>query len=260
MESAMSFKSVVITAAVLSLFAQPALAAEKVTVFAASSLTNALNAIAAKYQQQTGVETTLSFASSSALARQVSQGAPANIYLSANEKWMDYAQQQGAIAANTRKDIVKNSLVMVAPLSYPQNKVKVSASWDLAKALDGTRLAVGDPNYVPAGIYAKQALEYLGLWKQAQPLLASANNVRSALVLVERGEAQLGIVYKTDAEISKKVKTVYQFPADSHKPIVYPMALVKGNVTPAAKGFYQYLQQPQAAAIFKSYGFDQVTK
>ena len=125
----MSLKSAVITAAVLSLFAQPALAADNVTVFAASSLTNALNAIAAKYQQQTGVETTLSFASSSAVARQVSQGAPANIYLSANEKWMDYAEQQGAIAANTRKDIVRNSLVMVAPLSYPHNNIFFFFLW-----------------------------------------------------------------------------------------------------------------------------------
>ncbi|WP_305817222.1 molybdate ABC transporter substrate-binding protein [Photobacterium leiognathi] len=255
----MSRKLVLATAAVFSLFSISASAADNnITVFAASSLTNALNDIAAKYQQETGVKTTLSFASSSALARQVALGAPANIYLSANEKWMDYVEQQGAVIDNSRVDVLKNSLVMVAPTDYPQNNISLSASWDLSKALDGTRLAVGNPANVPAGRYAKQSLEFMHLWKQAEPLLARANNVRSALVLVERGEAKLGIVYKTDAEISKKVKIVATFPEDSHKPITYPMALVKGNDTPAAKAFYQYLQHDEAKAIFKQYGFGTV--
>ncbi|WP_305458165.1 molybdate ABC transporter substrate-binding protein [Photobacterium leiognathi] len=252
----MSRKLVLATAAVFSLFSISASAADNnITVFAASSLTNALNDIAAKYQQETGVNTTLSFASSSALARQVALGAPANIYLSANEKWMDYVEQQGAVIDNSRVDVLKNSLVMVAPTDYPQNNISLSASWDLSKALEGTRLAVGNPDNVPAGRYAKQSLEFMHLWKQAEPLLARANNVRSALVLVERGEAKLGIVYKTDAEISKKVKIVATFPEDSHKPITYPMALVKGNDTPAVKAFYQYLQHDEAKAIFKQYGF-----
>ncbi|WP_305819194.1 molybdate ABC transporter substrate-binding protein [Photobacterium leiognathi] len=255
----MSRKLVLATAAVFSLFSISASAADNnITVFAASSLTNALNDIAAKYQQETGVKTTLSFASSSALARQVALGAPANIYLSANEKWMDYVEQQGAVIDNSRVDVLKNSLVMVAPTDYPQNNISLSASWDLSKALDGTRLAVGNPANVPAGRYAKQSLEFMHLWKQAEPLLARANNVRSALVLVERGEAKLGIVYKTDAEISKKVKIVATFPEDSHKPITYPMALVKGHDTPAAKAFYQYLQHDEAKAIFKQYGFGTV--
>lgn len=255
----MSRKLVLATAAVFSLFSISASATDNnITVFAASSLTNALNDIAAKYQQETGVKTTLSFASSSALARQVALGAPANIYLSANEKWMDYVEQRGAVIDNSRVDVLKNNLVMVAPTNYPQNNITLTASWDLSKALDGTRLAVGNPDNVPAGRYAKQSLEFLHLWKQAEPLLARANNVRSALVLVERGEAQLGIVYKTDAEISKKVKIVAIFPADSHKPITYPMALVKGNDTPAAKAFYQYLQHDEAKAIFKQYGFGTV--
>ena len=255
----MSRKLVLATAAVFSLFSISASAADNnITVFAASSLTNALNDIAAKYQQETGVKTTLSFASSSALARQVALGAPANIYLSANEKWMDYVEQQSAVIDNSRVDVLKNSLVMVAPTDYPQNNISLSASWDLSKALEGTRLAVGNPDNVPAGRYAKQSLEFMHLWKQAEPLLARANNVRSALVLVERGEAKLGIVYKTDAEISKKVKIVATFPEDSHKPITYPMALVKGNDTPAAKAFYQYLQHDEAKAIFKQYGFGTV--
>ena len=247
------------TAALLSTLSFSSFAADSnITVFAASSLTNALNDIAAKYQKETGVKTTLSFASSSALARQVALGAPANIYLSANEKWMDYVEHQGAVIDNSRVDVLKNSLVMVAPTDYPQNNIKLTASWDLSKALDDTRLAVGNPANVPAGRYAKQSLEYLKLWQQAEPLLAMANNVRSALVLVERGEAKLGIVYKTDAEISKKVKIVATFPAVSHKPITYPMALVKDNATPAAKAFYEYLQHDEAKAIFKQYGFGSV--
>lgn len=246
----------VIIAAMLSSLSFSTMASEQtITVFAASSLTNALKDIAAQYRQQTGVKTTLSFASSSALARQIAQGAPANIYLSANEKWMDYVEQQGVVVDKSRVDLLKNHLVMVAPNDYPQDKVTVNADWDLSAALAGTRLAVGDPAHVPAGRYAKQALEYLQLWSQAKPLLARANNVRSALVLVERGEAALGMVYKTDADVSTKVKIVATLPAQSHQPITYPMALIKGNESQAASQFYAYLQQPDAKAIFNHYGF-----
>ncbi len=136
-------------------------AAEQVTIFAASSLTNAVTELSERYQTQTGVESRLSFASSSALARQISQGAPADIYISANVKWMDYLQTQQVIENDSRKPLLKNSLVVVAPKSYPDPQVQVSAAWDLEKALDGTRMAVGDPNHVPAGRYAKQALEHL---------------------------------------------------------------------------------------------------
>ncbi|UTV30898.1 molybdate ABC transporter substrate-binding protein [Photobacterium atrarenae] len=230
-------------------------AAEKVTVFAAASLTNAMKEVAALYEQQTGTASILSFASSSALARQIAQGAPADIYLSANEKWMDYVEQQKAIEPDSRKALLTNSLVMVAPESYLAEQIEISASWDLTVALQGTRLATGDPNHVPAGMYAKQSLENLGLWPQAMPLLARANNVRSALLLVEREEALLGIVYKTDALVSEKVKIVAELPASSHTPITYPTALVKGQADAAARAYFDFLQSEQAQMIFEKYGF-----
>ncbi|MCW8330002.1 molybdate ABC transporter substrate-binding protein [Photobacterium sp. SDRW27] len=230
-------------------------AAEGVTVFAASSLTNAMNDVAKAYEDQTGVKATLSYASSSALARQIAQGAPADIYLSANEKWMDYVEQQSAVEPSSRKTLLQNSLVLVAPNDYPQDEVKITASWDLGKALQGTRLAMGDPRHVPAGIYAKESLEALGLWEKADRLLARANNVRSALLLVERQEAMLGVVYKTDALISKKVKIVNELPNDSHTPISYPVAIVKDKANKSVDDFYKYLQSDQAQVIFEKYGF-----
>lgn len=230
-------------------------AADKVTVFAASSLTNAMNEVAAVYKEKTGTQSTLSFASSAALARQIAQGAPADIYLSANEKWMDYVEKQQAIEPQSRKSLLKNSLVLVAPDSYPADQIELSASWDLAKALDGTRLATGDPKHVPAGIYAKESLENVGLWQKASPLLAPANNVRSALLLVEKQEALLGIVYKTDALVSNKVKVVAELPDTSHAAITYPVAIVKDKSGEKVNAFYDFLQSEQAREIFEKYGF-----
>ncbi|OAN11700.1 molybdate ABC transporter substrate-binding protein [Photobacterium jeanii] len=232
---------------------------DKVTIFAASSLTNAVTDIAKAYEAQADVTTRLSFASSSALARQIAQGAPADIYISANQKWMSYLSEQQAVESDSVTPLLHNSLVVVAPKSYPEPKIHVSAAWDLEKALDGTRLAVGDPKHVPAGRYAKQSLEHYGLWADALHLLARANNVRSALVLVERGESQLGIVYKTDAQISDKVKIVAQLADDSHLPIQYPMAIVADKATPAVKSYYQFLQSDAAKAIFTKYGFEVVS-
>ncbi|MGF1734669.1 molybdate ABC transporter substrate-binding protein [Photobacterium satsumensis] len=243
----------------LSMLSFSSLAAEKVTVFAASSLTNAMNEVVSAYERETGQKPTVSYASSSALARQIAQGAPADIYLSANEKWMDYLSDQGVIDTSTRKSLLHNSLVMVAPKDYPQQNITLSASWDLSKALDGTRLAVGDPNHVPAGIYTKEALESIGLWQQAERLLARANNVRGALLLVERQEAMLGVVYKTDALISDKVKIVSEFPADSHTAISYPIAMVEGRQNESANGFYHFLNSEEATAIFSEYGFGDVS-
>ena len=252
-----SWKAVVV-AVVISVSSFSTVAAEKVTVFAASSLTNAMNDVVSAYEQKTGEKPTVSYASSSALARQIAQGAPANIYVSANEKWMDYLSDQGVIVPSTRKPLLHNSLVMVAPNDYPQQHITLDDSLDLTKALDGTRLAVGDPNHVPAGIYTKEALENLGLWQQAGRLLARANNVRGALLLVERQEALLGVVYKTDALISKKVKIVSEFPADSHTAISYPVAMVEGRQNESAKAFYDFLNSDEAAAIFSEYGFEDV--
>ncbi|MGF1683868.1 molybdate ABC transporter substrate-binding protein [Photobacterium minamisatsumaniensis] len=233
-------------------------AGERVTVFAAASLTNALNDIADAYKEKTGIKTTLSYASSSALARQISQGAPADIYISANERWMDYVEQQQAVEPESRKALLQNSLVVVAPNDYPQDEVTISASWDIAEALKGTRLAVGDPNHVPAGLYTKESLQYFGLWPQALRLMASASNVRSALLLVERQEAMLGIVYKTDALISNNVKIVAELPPESHTPISYPVAIVKDKSNSKVQGFYSYLLSDEATAIFAHYGFGDV--
>ncbi|MGB7997903.1 MAG: molybdate ABC transporter substrate-binding protein [Photobacterium halotolerans] len=240
----------------LCLFNLPqATAQEKVLVFAASSLTNALNELAESYEHASGNEVVLSFASSSTLARQLAQGAPADLYLSANTKWMDYAAEQKVIHTESRKDLLHNRLVLVTHQSESVNSVPLNGSWDIAKALNGSRLAVGDPNHVPAGIYAKEALESLGLWQQAEPLLARANNVRAALLLVERQEAKFGIVYQTDAQVAQDVKIVAQFPEQSHQPITYPVALTRQAPSKAAQGFYDYLQSSDATKVFERYGF-----
>lgn len=230
-------------------------AQEKVTVFAAASLTNALTEVGQKFDQQNDTQTVFSFASSSTLARQIAQGAPAQVYLSANQKWMDYLIDNEAVNAESKVTLLKNSLVLIAPSSANSAPINIDAKWPLVESLQGGRLAVGDPDHVPAGRYAKQALSYLHLWSQAEPLLARANSVRGALALVERAEAPLGIVYATDASQSDAVALVGTFPADSHKPIEYPLALVDKQPSAGANAFYHYLQSPAAKAIFNQYGF-----
>lgn len=232
-----------------------ALAKEQITVFAAASLTNAMTDIGKQFDQTHDTETRFSFASSSTLARQIAQGAPAEMFLSANQKWMDYLQEQQVIDTASRYTLLHNALVMIAPKSRPLPSVVVDSKLDLATVIGDSRMAVGDPDHVPAGRYAKQALENLGLWSAAEPLLARANNVRAALALVERGEASLGIVYATDALVSTQVKTVAEFPATSHKPIAYPVALTSSQPTAATKALYDYLKTDEAKAIFIKYGF-----
>lgn len=228
---------------------------EKVTVFAAASLTNALQEIANDYQKATGVTIISSFASSSTLARQLTQGAPADVFISADQTWMDFAKNKQAIDEKNRVTLLGNNLVLVAAKSSTVNNVTLDdkTQWKLL-LVDG-RLAVGDPDHVPAGIYAKEALEKLGAWQTVSPLMARANDVRGALALVERGEAPLGIVYGSDAVVSTGVKVVGVFPENSHTPVEYPMAIVTGHETPVVQGFYRYLLSPQAAAVFKRYGF-----
>lgn len=226
-----------------------------ITVFAASSLTNVMQTLAQDYQQQTGITVRVSLASSSTLARQIVQGAPADIYISADDRWMNYVEQQGDLDKASRRTLLTNQLVLVAPITYPKNAIKVNANWSMSSALAGTRLAMGDPAYVPAGIYAQQSLEKLGLWAQAKSQLAPSNNVRSALMLVENGEAMLGIVYKTDALIAKNVKIVATLPDNSHQPITYPVAMVKQHNNATVQGFYRYLQSTQAKKVFQQYGF-----
>ncbi|KAA6047974.1 MULTISPECIES: molybdate ABC transporter substrate-binding protein [Pantoea] len=238
----------------LSLAGQ-AVAADKITVFAAASLTNALQEIATRYQQQSGTEVVSSFASSSTLARQIEQGAPADLFISADQQWMDDAAAKQSIEAETRVTLLGNDLVLIAPKAAGAAPVTISAATNWKNLLQGQRLAVGDPAHVPAGIYAKAALQKLGAWQQLASQLAPASNVRAALALVERNETPYGIVYGSDAVASKGVMVAGRFPADSHPPVEYPMAIVNAHQNAAVTAFWHYLQGPEAAAIFKQYGF-----
>ncbi|QCP58953.1 molybdate ABC transporter substrate-binding protein [Pantoea sp. SO10] len=232
-----------------------AAAAEKITVFAAASLTNALQEIATQYQKKSGVEVVSSFASSSVLARQIDQGAPADLFISADQQWMDDVVAKNSVVSSTRYTLLGNDLVLIAPKSDAAKAVTIDSKTDWKRLLKGERLAVGDPDHVPAGIYAKEALQKLGAWDALSPQLAPANNVRAALALVERNETPYGIVYGSDAVASQKVQVVGRFPEDSHKPVEYPMAIVKEHQNATVKAFYNYLQGPDAAAVFKQYGF-----
>ncbi|WON76029.1 molybdate ABC transporter substrate-binding protein [Serratia sp. UGAL515B_01] len=230
-------------------------AAEKITVFAAASLTNALQEIATEYQKDHDVQVVSSFASSSTLARQIEQGAPADLFISADQQWMDYVIDKQQMVKDTRYTLLGNKLVLIAAKSVHQDKIDVNKKTDWVRLLNGGRLAVGDPDHVPAGLYAKEALQHLGAWTALESQLARANNVRSAMALVEREEAPLGIVYGSDAIASDKVNVVGIFPEESHKPVEYPMAIVKDHHTPAVTAFYSYLKSKEAAAIFERYGF-----
>lgn len=238
----------------LGLASSVSLAAEPVMVFAAASTTNAVTDAILAYQGAGKGKAVASFASSSTLAKQIAHGAPAQVYLSANEKWMNYLEEQKLVEPGTRVDLLGNRLVLIAPAGSKE-RGPIKAGMPLMKWLGDGHLAVGDPDHVPAGIYAKQALKSLGLWEKAEPRLARAANVRAALALVERGEAPLGIVYATDAALTPKVMVVGIFPESSHKPIVYPLALIKGQATPEARSLQQFLQGDKAKGIFKKYGF-----
>ncbi|ELY4674898.1 molybdate ABC transporter substrate-binding protein [Cronobacter turicensis] len=226
-----------------------------VTVFAAASLTNAMQDIAKDYAKGNTVKVVSSFASSSTLARQIEAGAPADIFISADQKWMDYAADKKAIDASSRKTLLGNSLVVVAPAKSAQGDIVINRTTDWKSLLNGGRLAVGDPAHVPAGIYAKEALQKLGAWETLSSQLAPAEDVRGALALVERDEAPLGIVYGSDAVASHGVKVVGTFPEDSHQKVEYPLAIIDGHNNPTVSAFYRYLQGPEAAAVFKRYGF-----
>jgi molybdate transport system substrate-binding protein len=229
-------------------------AAESVTVFAAASTTNAITELGNMFGGQGAGNVTPSFASSSTLAKQIENGAPANVFISADEPWMNYLEERKLIDPVSRFDLLGNKLVLIAP-SDSSIKIEIGPKFDLAKLLANGKLAVGDPDHVPAGKYAKAALEKLGVWKDIESKLARAADVRGALTLVERGEAPLGIVYSTDAAITPKVKVVGVFPEGTHPKIVYPAALVAGKATAAAKSFLDFLRTPEAKAVFVKYGF-----
>ncbi len=224
------------------------------TIFAAASTTDAVTEIAAAYAAVSGVSIRPVFAASSTLARQITQSAPADLYLSANETWVEHLIGEGMIEEQSRTDLLTNRLVLIAPADSPL-QLKLSTKTDLKAALGEGRLAVGDPAHVPAGIYARQALESLGLWTQVAGKLAQSGNVRAALALVERGEVPAGIVYATDAAISPKVRVIDSFPAQATPAISYPLAIVHGHDRPAVRKFYDYLLSPAAAAIFRKHGF-----
>ena len=229
--------------------------AQGLTVFAAASLTDAMKDIAKQWTQAGHPPLQMSFASSSTLAQQIAQGAPANVFASADEKWMDFLAQKNLIVADSRKDLLGNDLVLVVPTDKPLH-VTIGPGFDLLKLLGPNgRLSVGDPAHVPAGIYAEQALKKLGWWDSVSPRLASAEDVRAALLLVERGEAPAGIVYGTDAAVSKAVMVAGTFPASSHDPVAYPFALVKAGDTPDARALLKFLAGPQARAVFVQRGF-----
>jgi len=225
---------------------------QTVTVFAAASLTDSLKQVAEAYKARTGIAVTLAFGASSTLARQIEQGAPADLFFSADTDWMDYLEKAGQIAAGSRKDLLSNALVLVAAKDAGPAP-RIAPGFDLAGALGNGRLAMADPPSVPAGKYGKAALTALGVWDKIAPKVVQAENVRVALEYVARGEAPFGIVYATDARIAP-VKVVGTFPESSHPPIVYPVALTK-SASPAARRFLAFLEGPQARAIFVKAGF-----
>jgi molybdate transport system substrate-binding protein len=229
--------------------------AQQLTVFAAASLTDAMKEISTQWAAAGHQPLVLSFGSSSTLARQIEQGAPANVFASADEKWMDYLAEKKLIAADTRKDLLGNELVLVVSADRPMH-VTIGKSFDLMALLGANgRLATGDPAHVPVGIYAEQALKNLGLWDSVSPRLARTEDVRQALLLVERGEAPDGIVYATDAAASKAVMIAGSFPADSHDPVSYPFAVTKAGDAPEARALLTFLTSAPVRAVFVQRGF-----
>lgn len=240
----------------LALSAHAVLAGDRpLLIFAAASTTNLVSELGQIFSKRSGIAVTNSFAASSTLAKQISQGAPAQVYISANEKWMDYLQGQGLLAKGTRVNLLRNQLVLIAPLDSSLSRVKIAPGLDLAALLAGGWLAMGNPDHVPAGIYGKQALTSLGAWRSIKGMVAASATVRGALALVELGEAPLGVVYSTDAKISRKVKVVGVFPPKTHTPIVYPAAVVAGNDTPRARRYLAFLGSDRAREVFRKYGF-----
>jgi molybdate transport system substrate-binding protein len=233
----------------------PAGAGEPLTLFGAASLTDALEEIAGRYRQRSGETIRLSLASSSTLARQIEAGAPAAVFGSASEPWMDYLAERGLIDSGSRVNPIGNRLVLIAPDDSAVDTVVIDRNFDPLPLLgDGGRLALGDPAHVPAGIYARQAFASLGLWTRIEPHLARTDNVRAALALVERGEAPLGIVYATDAAISRRVRVVGTFPDNSHRPITYPFAVIR-DAPDGARRLLEFITGEEGLSVFERYGF-----
>lgn len=224
-----------------------------VTVYAAASMTDALQEVGAQYEKRKAVKVRFSFSSSAVAARQIEAGAEADVFVSADQVWMDYLADKRLIRRESRRDLVGNRLVLIAPRTS-KLQLALKPGLDLGRALGGGRLAVGDPDSVPAGRYARGALTRLGAWPGVENRLARAENVRVCLTYVARGEAPLGVVYETDARSEAAVRIVGIFPADSHPPIVYPAALTSRSA-PEAAGFLRYLQGAEARRVFLRHGF-----
>ncbi|TPA08596.1 molybdate ABC transporter substrate-binding protein [Vibrio parahaemolyticus] len=230
-------------------------AATDLKVYAASSMTNAIDEIAQDFKEKYDVTVTPVYGGSSSIARQIINGAPADVFISANTKWMDYLVDEGVIGSDNVTNLVRNSLVLIAPQSSSIAVFNFADAKAWEAALNGSRLALGNPTSVPAGMYAKESLTTLGVWKEIQTKVAPAKNVRLALALVERGEAPLGVVYKTDAQLTSKVKIVGEFASDTHAAIVYPAAVVNDSME--SRQFFQYLKSEDAKRVFAHYGFQQ---
>ena len=246
-----------LTATVLTLAAGTAPAAAQgrdVLVFAAASLKNALDEAAAQWQRASGKKVAISYAASNTLIKQIEQGAPADMFISADLDWMDYGQQKDLIKPDTRSNLLGNRLVLVAPKGS-NISANIQPGFDLAALLKGGRLAMGNVDAVPAGKYGKAALEKLGAWDGVKDKIAQAESVRAALLLVARGEAPLGIVYQTDAAADPTVKIVGTFPENTHPPIIYPIALTKDSSSPDAVAFLNFIRSPAARPIFERQGF-----
>ncbi|AVL51900.1 molybdate ABC transporter substrate-binding protein [Roseobacter denitrificans] len=229
-------------------------AAGQITVFAAASLKEAIDEISADFTRATGVEVAASYAGSSALARQIEFGAPADVFLSASTEWMDHLEHNNRIEPTTRFDLVGNRLVLIGPAAQTA-AFEISANTNLLHMLAGGRLAMALTDAVPAGIYGKTALQRLGLWEGVAPMVAQTDNVRAALSLVSLGAAPLGIVYATDAQADQNVSLRATFPPHTHPPIIYPVALVKGAKSPQAQAFLDYLTGDAADKVFADLGF-----
>jgi len=227
--------------------------AQSLTVFAAASLKNALDEIVVLSKKEKDLQAVVSYGASSALARQIENGAPADVFISADLDWMEYVEKKGLIAPGTRRNLLGNRLVLIAPAKQPQT-LQIAPGFPIAQRLGRGRIALADPQFVPAGKYARTAFEKLGVWEQVSGRVAAAENVRAALALVARGEAPLGVVYQTDANAEPGVMVAGVFPADTYPPIVYPVAALKG-AKPGAAPFLEILGSPPARRVFEKHGF-----
>ncbi|MEO8675766.1 MAG: molybdate ABC transporter substrate-binding protein [Casimicrobiaceae bacterium] len=240
--------------ATLAVALSAAASAANVTVFAAASLKEAMDEQARRFEARTGDKVVVAYAASNALARQIEARAPADVFISADLDWMDFLDQRKLLAPNTRVTLLRNTLVLIAPARSGVS-LKIAPGFALATALGGERLAMANPDSVPAGKYGRRALESLGVWIGVETKVARTENVRAALALVTRGETPLGIVYVTDAIAEKGVRIVDTFPAASHPPILYPAAVVAASASPGARPLLDYLRSPSAAPIWEKYGF-----